>query len=189
MSLLKPRTATVPIYQGDDLERLADLHREAEIAERRAQEAARSPLRGGDEIPSAADERAAYDAFVDEAAERAVIVELTAIGKRKWRDLLAAHPARKHTVDGKEETVEDDAFYEVNAETFPQALLTFSRDGVSTVTGPRVPASEFREFLENEVSDGDFERLWSTAYWLNRAPGADPKDSKFSTTSPRLIEN
>jgi DNA-binding MarR family transcriptional regulator len=193
MGLLKPRTATVLIYQGDDLERLSELRRAADVAERRATEAARGPRRGGDEIPNADVEQAAYDEAVDEAAERAVEVELTAIGRRRWRDLLAEHPPRTETIDGKEQTVEDDALYEVDTEAFPLALLSYidSDDSdVRTITGPSFKDRKtLTAFLEDEAAEGDFERLWTTAYWLNRAPGSDPKDSKFSTGSLRSDEN
>ena len=41
MGLLKPRTAIVTVYQGDDIPRLAELHRAAEVAGRLAEQAAR----------------------------------------------------------------------------------------------------------------------------------------------------
>lgn len=190
MALLKPRTTTIPIYQGDDLEHLAELYREVKHAEERAATAAKAPLRDGDEIPSAQAERDAYDAAVDEAAERAVMVTLTSIGRTRWRNLLAAHPARTHEVGDKTETIEDDQLYEVNTETFPLALLTYSRDGVRTTTlDPAVSDADLRAFLDDEVPEGDFERLWQSAYWLNRSLGSDPKDSKFSTASPRSAES
>lgn len=189
MGLLKSRTTTVVIYQGDDLERLGELRRAADVAGRSAELAAATPRRIGDDIPSAEVEQAAYDQFVDEAAERAVEVELTAIGRRRWRDLLAEHGPRTEKVDGKEQTVEADSLYEVNTDTFPMALLTYDRDGVKTVTAPDVSGSELKAFLEDEASEGDFERLWQTGYWLNRAPGEDPRLGKFSTATRSSTES
>lgn len=186
MGILKPRTTSVLIYQGDDLERMADLRRAVEVAERRVEMSVGVPRRDGDAVPSADVEKAAFNEFVDGAAERAVEVRLTAVGRNRWRDLLAEHAPRTVVVDGKPETVEDDAGFEVNTETFPLALLTYNRDGVKTVTGPDLSAGELRSFLEDEVSEGDFERLWTTAYWLNRAPGEDPRLGKFSTATPSL---
>ena len=105
MTDLKPRTATVVIYQGDDLATLADLRTAADIAERKAdadlrvaQARARvdGPRRAGDptpEDPQIAYDAAvkpsqdAYDAFVDEAAERATVVTLQAIGRKAFRSL------------------------------------------------------------------------------------------------------
>jgi hypothetical protein len=202
MSVLKPRTTTVVIYQGDDLEHLAELHRAvvraeavAEAAVADAKTAAKSPLRTGDEAPSTQGEagavkaaQEAYNAYVDEAAERAIVVRLSTIGRR-FRSLLAEHPARTHEVDGKPETVEDDEVYGVNTETFPLALLAFSNNGARTTSlDPAVSDADLAAFLD-EVPDGDFETLWQTAYWLNRARGSDPKDSKFSTASLRSGEN
>lgn len=184
MGLLKPRTAIVTVYQGDDIPRLAELHRAAEVAGRLAEQAARGPRRGGDEIPSAEAEQAAYNAAVDEAAERAVDVELTAIGSRRFRDLLAEHPPRMEEVDGKSEVVEDDREYAVNTETLPMALLTFRDGATRTVTDPDLSTGDLREFLEDECSAGDFEKLWETAYWLNRGEGIDPRLGKYSTGTP-----
>ena len=97
MSTLKPRTATIPIYQGDDAERLAELRMAVAVAERQAMQSNGAPRRGGDSDPAEAIKaaQAAYDAFVDEAAERAVEVVVRSIGRRRFRDLVAAHPPRK----------------------------------------------------------------------------------------------
>lgn len=188
MGVLKPRTTTVAIYQGDDLEHLAELYRAVERAEAAVKAAKGAPSREGDPVLTAQAERDAYDAAVDEAAERAVSVVLTTIGRR-FRGLLAEHPARTTEVDGKVEAHEDDVTFGVNTETFPLALLSYNDDGKRTTTlDPAVSDAEVTAFLD-DASDGDFERLWQTAYWLNRAPGSDPKDSKFSTASPRLDEN
>lgn len=189
MGVLKPRTATVLIYQGDDMANLADLHREVEHAEAAAKAASKSPLREGDPIPSAQAERDAYNAAVDEAAERAIEVTLTAIGTKRWADLVAEHPARTVEVDGKPQTVVADQIHEVNTDTFPRALLTYNRDGKRTLSIDGVSEADVAEFLDEEIAEGDFEKLWSTAYWLNRGTAADPKDSKFSPGSPRSDES
>lgn len=187
MGLLKPRTTTVTIYHGDDMERLAELRRAVDRAER-AVEAA-GPLRGGDPIPSADSAKDAYDAFVDEAAGRAVEVRLTAIGRARWRDLVAEHPPRVEKVDGKEQTIESDAGFEVNTDTFPLALLTFNRDDARTTEVEDVSFADLVDFLTNECSEGDFETLWTTAYWLNRAPGQDPRLGKYSTATESSPES
>lgn len=206
MGVLKPRTTSVVIYQGDDLDQLSELNRAVvraetalNVAKKAASQAGGAPLRLGDPVPAAdaADEQAevkaaqaAYDAFVDEAADRAVVVTLTAIGRTRFRELLAEHPARTHEVAGKQETIEDDQLFEVDTSTFPLALLTYNRDGKRTVSiDPAVAEADLAEFFEEDCAEGDVERCWQAAYWLNRATGADPKDSKFSTDSPRLLES
>lgn len=195
MSTLKPRTATIPIYQGDDSERLAELRMAVAIAERQAQNNS-GALRAGDapedEVKAA---RAAYDAFVDEAAERAVEVVVRAIGRRRFRDLLAEHPARKVKDDkGEDVTHEDDAEYDVNAETFPPALLTFAEsgdEGVRTIIGPsevlKSPTA-LRDFLDDDLTEGDYRKIFAVAYWINRTPGSDPKELRYSPSTSATSE-
>lgn len=190
---IKPRTASLVIYQGDDLEQLAELRQAAEVARRRVKQAQGRSLRIGDDAPTAEAEESAYDEFVAEAAERAETLVVQAIGRKRFRDLLAEHPARKVKVtdeDGtREEAHEDDADFGVNVETFPDALLTYRDGDVRTITAPEFPtAKACRDFLDNDLSDGDYESLWQTAYWLNRNPVVDPKATRYSTASPRSDE-
>jgi hypothetical protein len=189
---VKPRTAKVFIYQGDDLARLAELRQAAEVARRTVRRAEENgaPLRVGDEAPSAGVEEAAYDAFVEEAAPRAVEVKVRHIGRRRFRDLCLEHPPRKVDVsrtgeDGTVQTVQethpDDALYDVNVATFGEALLRFVDDDVRTIVAPEFPTSAARQaFLDDELSDGDFDTLWITAYHLNRGMSGDPLSSRYS---------
>ena len=206
MSTLKPRTATIPIYQGDDSERLAELRMAVAVAERQVmlkrqqwEDSQRSaaPRRRGDDTPTAEsvekaetaaqDARNAYDAFVDEAAERAVEVVVRAIGRRRFRELVTAHPPRTEKNDkGEDVTHADDAEYGVDMETFPPALLTFAEsgeEGVRTIVKPdevtKSPGA-LRDFLDDDVTEGDYERIFTVAYWINRAPGSDPKELRYS---------
>lgn len=212
MSHVKPRTTSIVIYQGDDLERLGELRREADIAERIAQEALDDAerqsvgvsRRAGDPDPmvearaafdaAVKPSRDAYDTFVDEAAERALVVEVRAIGRRRFRQLLAEHPARTVTRkgdDGKEteEVHEDDRMFSVNADTFPSALLAYIDPDdmtVRTITAPDFKGRrEVEAFLDDELAEGDFDKLWISAYYLNRNVGADPKAARYSTDSLR----
>lgn len=186
---IKPRTATVLIYQGDDLERLAELRRVADTAERIRQEADRAGnARAGDTDESKA-KRDEYDAFVLEASERAESVSLQAIGRGRFRDLLREHPPRKVKGEDGEETHPDDDTYECNVETLPDALLTFVDGDVRSITSPEFGTRKAcSDFLNNDLSAGDFETLWVTAYWLNAAPGADPKSSTYSLDAQNTSE-
>lgn len=207
MGLLKPRTATVVLYQGDDMERLAELRRDADAAEYQAradlQSAARAPLREGDEQPLEAfraavqPAREALNAFVDEAADRAVEIRLQAIGSTRFAELLLAHPPRKVQVDGKTVDHEDDAAFAdylshfgildgaVNTATFPKALLKH-REGRRTIIDPDLSEDELAEFLDEECSEGDIDAMWRPAYLLNRAVAVDPKEGKFLNNDPTL---
>jgi hypothetical protein len=164
------RSATLVIYQGDDLERLSDLRREVSVAGARLQNTIGSPRRGGDEDPKAALRQAqqAFDDFVDEAAERAVEVRLQAMGRKPFRALLADHPARQvEDTDGKQVDHDDDVDYGANTETMFEPLLSAS-------------IVEPADLDLDALSDGDAERLFATAFWLNRSPGGDPKEQRFS---------
>ncbi|MCW2496399.1 hypothetical protein [Jatrophihabitans sp.] len=212
MGHIKPRTTSVVIYQGDDMPRLTELRRAAETA-RQFEEATAERLAETSEVARAGDDDAEelvavkaetkarqdeYDAFVDEAAERALTIELHAIGRKRFRDLMAEHPPRKVLVkvepapDAEEDAVptvverdhEDDAGYDVNTETFPDALLTFidpENPEVRTIAAPEFASrSAARAFLDDELEEGDFPGLWVAAYYLNRMPSADPFQSKYS---------
>lgn len=186
MGLLKPRTAEKLIFHGDDMERLTGLRNavvRAEAAkvqaEDEAERASRGPRRAGDDLPDISEKVAAleaaqadYDAATDEAAARAVLVRLSAIGSKRFRALLAEHPAR--------EDDDTDAEFGVNVETFPRALLSFRDGDVRTIIDPDVSAEDLAEFLDDECSDGDFEELWVLAFWLNKAQGVDPRLGKSS---------
>lgn len=184
MSAIKPRTTSVVIYQGDDLEHLAELKRKADQAERLARSTA---ARAGDDRPAQA-EKDAYDEFTVEAAERALVVELRAIGRKRFRNLMAQHPARMvASADGQSVHDEDEPFG-VNVETFPEALLTFVDENVPdtrTISEPRFSSkSEALSFLDDDVADGDYEKLWVSAYQINRAMSADPKAMRYSVETP-----
>ena len=207
MSLLKPRTATVVLYQGDDMERLAELQRAAYAAEAQAradlQSAARAPKRTGDEEPIEAfreavqPSRDALNAFIDQAADRAVEVQMQAIGSTRFADLVLAHPSRKVQVDGKTVDHPDDATFAdyllqfgiedgaVNTATFPKALLKH-REGRRTIVDPDLSEADLAEFLDEECSVGHIDEMWRAAYLLNRAVTVDPKGAKFLNNDPML---
>lgn len=188
MGNIKPRVASVDIYQGDDLQRLAELHQKAQLAKRRYLQAkATNSLTIGDDDEGAAAAEAEYDAFLDEATERAVTFELRHIGTVRWGKLKAKHPARKvaRIVDGTEtESIHDDDLeYGINSETLPLALLTYvdpDDTDVRTITAPVYKKTADLEEELAEISDGDMTRLWTAAFYLNTSVGADPKAARFS---------
>jgi hypothetical protein len=187
------RTASVPIYNGDDLEQLADLRRAAENARRARDNAPRSaPQRLGD--PEAATElgeaagaaERAYDEFVVGAADRATLVRLQALPRKTFRRLMLDNPPRRVTdpETNREVEHEEDAPYGVNVEDFPEALLAYREgpgdDDERTMLEPALESVlALQKFLDG-LSDGDFERLWQLAYSLNRAAGGDPKELAYS---------
>jgi len=178
MTAIKPRSARVVIYQGDDLERLSDLDdavTRAETALRRAETATKAPAapRALHEVghPQAAlhqaqerhtEAKAERDVFAAEAESRRVVVVLHAQPRRMWRELMRDH--------GPREGVKDDEALGVNMESLPDTLLPISIDREqSTIEGDTV------DFLE-ALSDYDYyDRLFLTAFALNRGAAlADP---------------
>lgn len=192
------RKTTIPIYDGDDFERMADLRRKVDIAERalerREIEArkASAPLRIGDLAPDHVGEaRAAlqqaedeFDAFVDEASDRAELWVLTPIGHEEFRELLKDHPAREvDGEDGKKVTHPDDDGWGVNTESFPKALLTFvdpDDDEIRTVMSPEFDSHAALRKRIKRLSGGEFDSIWTAAYLLNTGGIGDPKAGKFS---------
>lgn len=183
------RTAEVWLYKGDDYARLAELRKVADAAQRVYEQAKEAgTLRGGDAGPKT--EKDAYDAFVAEAAERATLVRIQALGRRQWRSLVDENPARRELRvldDAKQEVVhDDDADYGVNTSTFPDKILTYrdpTREEMRTIVEPDFPtAAALTDWLDN-LSGGEFDRLWVTAFYLNREPGIDPFVTTFSAIS------
>lgn len=185
---------TVIIYADDDLERLTDLRRNVAIAEQNAVDAKATATRHGDttEDEDAAVEaaKAAYDAFVDEAAERADAWVLSNIGHGEFRDLVGKHPVRKVDAEpeqladntvavGKQVTHPDDEPFGVNMETFGKALLLFvdpDDDEVRTILEPTENVAR----KVKRLSAGQFDTLWVAAYYLNVGGIGDPKAMRFS---------
>lgn len=185
-----PRKTTIYLYDGDDFERLSELRRKVEIAERRAEQAARAPRRFGDSPADDGVQQAkdAYDAAVDEAAERAESWVLQAIGHEEFRELLKAHPARKVTEgegdEAREVTHPEDAGFDVNTESFGKALLRFADDDDTdhrTILEPALTGKALEKRLRR-LAAGEFDTLWIAAYQLNLGGVADPKLDRFSTT-------
>lgn len=184
------RTAEVWLYKGEDYAKLAELRKAADTAQRAYDQAKEAgTLRGGDTGPK--DEKAAYDAFVAEAADRATLVRLSALGRRQWRALLDEHPPRRELRvidDAKQEVVhDDDADFGINTSTFPDKLLGYrdpTRDDLRTILEPEFPTVAALNDWLDELSGGEFDRLWVTAFYLNREPGVDPKLTTFSAVSP-----
>lgn len=185
---------TVPLYDGDDFERITELRRAVNIAESRAREAqANGAARAGDDGADVQAAKDAFDAFVVEAAERAEFWVLQAIGHEEYRDLLRKHPPRKVTVkvpgeDGTEREVEqdhpEDAPFGVNTETFGKALLLFvdpEDDEIRTIAEPEFPSEAARRKRFKRLSSGQFDTLWVKAKVLNESGVVNPKLAMYST--------
>jgi hypothetical protein len=178
--MIEQRTAVVTIYGGDYLDRIRDLELKAQATEeahdraKKAEgESAESRLavdvpdstRLAEEHDRIVDER---DALVAEADAQALHVKLRALGRREWRDLVAAHPPRTVEKDKvSKDVAASDAQSGVNDDTFKDALIAASLIGPEGVT--------FEDL--DQLADIDYQRLYVTAFALNRGAAPDPKAS------------
>lgn len=196
---------TIPIMADADMERLAELDAAVKIAVANVRAAESEPRRFGDALPDQAavqEAQAAFDAFLDEASKRGESWELSSIGHEEFRNLLREHPPRmveKTAEDGTVTSEPDpiDDLWGVNTETFPKALLLFSDVDdaeIRTITelkvGRKNIAGDQLALLKRfkRLSQGQFEKLWTEAYALNKQGVTDPKLARFSSATPRSTE-
>jgi len=164
------RHETVILWHGDDYQPLADLLKDVETAATTA--VMDGPARLGDD-PGTKSASAAYDAFREEALERATRVEMRALGRKAWRSLLGEHSPRKiseKAEDGTEhEVMHPDDQIGWNAETLPEPLVK------ACLVPDQFESAETRDEWLDGLSDPEFSRLYSAAVGLNISGGPDPK--------------
>lgn len=179
---LKPRTTTVLIFQGDDLDPISERAAQVEQTVTSA-----TSLRLGDDIdPAIAESTKAFDDLMDAANERAVKVTLAALGRKAYRKLFNDHPPRMVPNDeGIPVPHPEDAQRGFNRETFGDDLVPVSihlgrldddsdarADIIRAVTeGTYSPPADIVEFVD-DVADGDYSRIYVAAINLNQSPGA-----------------
>lgn len=184
---ITPRQPEKVIYQGDDADRLAELTRVLDAAEARASQPKGSGARLGDGGPTVAEAKAALEAFVTEAADRAFTIKVKHIGSKRFRDLVLAHPPRKVDSEpdpetGKVEKVDhpdDGAPFYVNWETFPLALLLYRDQDdptIRTVVEPDLDEPALKRLLEVDLNDGDVTAVFGLAWSANTGGSVSPKD-------------
>ena len=189
---------TVLLYADGDFEQLAELRTRVGIAERNAIKAEGVPRRLGDEDDTSAEveaARAAYDEFVDIAAERAEEWIVESIGHEDWRDLLIAHPMRKVNENGPDGPTEVDHPVDnewgFNVETFGKALLLWADPEDETHRTIQKAGDVALVGLARRIkrlSAGQFETLWATAYALNTGGVTDPKSGRYSLGAAKSDE-
>ncbi len=155
MPVITPRTVDVIIYQGEDLAKLRELFAATEVEEVKA------PGRVGDDEPDKARANAeAYDAFVDEAAERAVTVTLQQVGRRRWREARDMCKPREGNDADQLAGFDIDALGDM---LVPESIIA-----------PVMATVERDTFLDS-LSDADWDRLVSALIGVNTAQVSDPK--------------
>lgn len=175
-----PRSAVVTIWTGDYLDRIRHIERQAEAAKEAAEDA--GPRLASD-VPEYLELARQHDELVREAEKSAVHVTVQALPRKVWQALVAAHPPRtveKNKVS--EQQARSDALSGVNDETFKDALVV---GGEIELNGKSVA---YRSVVEPELTEDDFDalsavdfdRIYLTAFALNRGAVADPKASLVS---------
>lgn len=154
-TIVQPRTAVITIYQGDYLDRLRHLERRHDAAVK-----AEKLTPTLDETSEAEEIAAEHRDLLAEAEASAIHVKVQAFTRRKWRELVKAHPPRMGN--------ETDQASGINDETFKDALPALA------IVEPEMTDEEKAEFLDS-IADVDYDRIYYTAFALNRAPAADPK--------------
>lgn len=160
MSELSRPYEDVVLYQGDDLARVQDFVERM----KRAAVASADPQRLGDDVEGLASIAAEYDEFIVGAVERGVTVRVEALPGRKYRAMMAEHPPRKPLRDDDGAVVEswpDDEANGFNVETISDPLV-------------KACADEREDFID-DLSDGNFSRLFEAAVRVNETAGPDPK--------------
>lgn len=179
---IEPRIWKHTFLQGDDEETLRTLRAEADRLEREMER--KAPRKGQSSEPRLMGEPDPYteaksryeakaaeaDAFAAEAEPRGVTVVLRSVGRKRWRELVAANPPR----EGNEE----DAKAGFNLDDFPEALVPAC---ITSLGG------EERSFSEGEMADfldsltpAQFDLLATAAYQLHNNLGANPKERLLS---------
>lgn len=183
------RSKNIPIFQGDDvllIEELDAEYRRVEALRNLAENQKR--IRLADPSPSADANEAllaaakAYDDAVAEALPRAVMATVTAVGRKTWRRLLAEHPPREDN--------EGDEALGFNEDEFPDALLEHfdAETGERSITAPEFNSKAAVTAWLDELSDGVFMEIWTTAVRLNQGGSPDPKASLESQVERMYVE-
>lgn len=166
---LRPRRTSVTLMQGDDIDTMADLSRAVQVARTFGAAGTSLPRMGDAPDTSVGEAEAKMNEFIAEAADRAVVIEFQALERGIFRTMVADHPPRK---DAEGSVLLDDVTYGVNVDTFAGPFLAASS------VDPDIDEAWF-----GALAEGDFDRCFDAAFWLNRSRSADPKELLRSTRS------
>jgi hypothetical protein len=161
---MNQRTFKVELFQGDDLDRLAELSQAATAAKPSGQS---TGTENGDYAAAAE----AHDLFLAEAKARAVIVEMQPIPRKAYQTLQVRYPPREDN-DG-------DAMIGANASAYIEPLLkaslvspfeTTEREALiaALVAGQDEPPCPDRQVFLDSLNNAQFQLLADEAVTMNR---------------------
>lgn len=157
---------------GDYPQRLNDLYAALVDAEKAEREGTAPALLEGEDSPfdtlSAEYVALKAEAEADAEGKRRVVV-LRAVGRGKWRELKAKHPARPASDEVDADTAKGDRLAGVNTDTVGDDLL------YASVQDPKFTSrSDFDEWVD-DLSEGEFNILLRDAWGLVNGAQFDPK--------------
>lgn len=116
--------------------------------------------------------------LVEQMAEHTVEFRFRALPRRRFRDLMAAHPPRK---DGDGNPVGRDSLG-VHYESFFDALIR------ECLVEPKLDEADLTLLLDERLTDAQYEQLTDVVWLLNRAPVSIPF-SPAASPSPTSFDN
>lgn len=162
-STVTRRQITVPLFQGDDRYKLEELLAEVQMVAG----ADAGPRRIGDASAEATEAVERYNTFLREAESRATIVKVEALKRTDWREAKKRHTTTEVDENGVEtETIDHEGLAD---DIVPRCIIE-----------PILGAVERAAFVD-ELSDPDFDRIYSAAVIVNMRQGVvNPKELSIS---------
>lgn len=174
------QTVTRVIPDGDYPKRLNDAYAAAMAAKKDEDDGKALPLLNGEEPASAvlAAEHAALKAEAEaDALSKRRVVTLRGLGRQKWRELKTIHPARLEGEAVDKETANGDRLAGVNTATVEDDLV------FASISEPKfADRAEYDEWVNNDISEGEFQMLLRDAWSLVNIAQVDPKSLPSSPT-------
>lgn len=152
-----PTVRRIPIHDGEDAAKLAELKEAVEAAKRTKSDGPRM-LHEGDPVQEATD---TYNAFLAEANERATVAVVREVGRRTRRELLAECPPREGN--------KGDEVIGANSDELAERLMNHC------LASPTFDSDAARDEWLESIGGKAFDKLSREAFLLNFGELEAPK--------------